>query len=156
MTPPEPPAIPRTIHMALDVGDVRIGVAVSRSGVIAEPLATIERRGRRQVLDDIGRIIAEHRISHCVLGLPRLEGGTEGEQAAKTRAFARSLARRFPTLEIDFWDERFTSNEARSLAGKRIAGKSNPGLVDRIAAAIILQEYLDHRSENRRDIQKED
>lgn len=128
---------------ALDVGDVRIGVAISRSGVIAEPLATIERIGRSQTLNELQSIIEANRITTLVVGIPLLEGGGEGEQAEKSRAFARSLQRRMPTVKITFQDERYTSAEAREIAGKRAAPGEKKGLVDRIAAAIILQAFLD-------------
>jgi len=137
-----------TAVLALDVGDVRIGVAISRSGVIAEPLQTVERLGRSQVLDALQRIVEESGATLCVVGLPLLEGGAEGEQAEKTRAFARSMARRFPALKIEWWDERHSSGAARGHAGRRADG--DRGLIDRIAAAVILQEYLDDQSEKKR------
>lgn len=131
---------------ALDVGDVRIGVAISRSGVIAEPLATIERIGRSQTLNELQSIIEANRITTLVVGIPLLESGGEGEQAEKSRAFARSLQRRMPAVRITFQDERYTSAEAREIAGKRAAPGEKKGLVDRIAAAIILQAFLDEQA----------
>lgn len=138
---------PRDIYLGLDVGDVRIGVALSRSGLICEPLLTIERRGRTQTLDAIDALIREHNATVLVIGLPLLERGVEGEQAAKTRQFARSLARRFPKVRIDFQDERHTSGEARDHAGSRLRDGGPKGLVDRLAAAFILQQYLDRRND---------
>lgn len=135
--------------MALDVGDVRIGVALSRSGVIAEPLTTIERTGRKQTLDELQRVVDEHRVTHCVIGLPYLEGGEEGEQAEKTKSFARSLARRLQKLVIEFWDERHSSGDARSHLGRRMKN-AQKGVVDRLAAAFILQQYLDHRADEQK------
>jgi len=126
--------------MALDVGDARIGVAVSRSGIIADTRETITRVGRKQTLDAIGKVLEEDGVTVCVLGLPLLEGGTEGEQAEKTRAFSRSLQRRFPTLRITFHDERYTSAQAKGMMGRDGGAK---GRVDQLAAAIILQEWLD-------------
>lgn len=138
------------VYLGLDVGDVRIGVALSRSGVICEPLTTIERRGRSQTLDALDALVREHGITVMVLGLPLLEGGTEGEQAEKTRAFARSLARRFPQVRIVFEDERHSSADARDHAGRRVRPDGPKGLVDRLAAAFILQKYLDALSEKKR------
>lgn len=138
------------VYMSLDVGDARIGVALSRSGVLAEPLLTVERIGRSAALDAIEEIVESNRVSVCVVGLPLLENGTEGEQAAKTRKFARSLARRLPALEITFWDERHSSAEAAEIAGKRIKSTGDKGLIDRIAAAVILREYLDFRNERKK------
>lgn len=126
--------------LGLDVGDSRIGVAVSRSGVIAEPLATITRLGRKRTLDTLEEMVEAHGVGVCVVGLPLLESGVEGEQAEKTRAFARSLARRLPALEIVFHDERHSSGHAREIIGKKTREK---GAIDRVAAAVILQEWLD-------------
>ena len=137
----------RDVYLGLDVGDVRIGVALSRSGFICEPLLTIERRGRKQTLDAIAALILEHNATVLVLGLPLLERGVEGEQVEKTREFSRSLARRFPKVRIDFQDERHTSGDARDHAGSRLRDGGPKGLVDRLAAAFILQQYLDRRNE---------
>ncbi|CAN5421932.1 Holliday junction resolvase RuvX [soil metagenome] len=139
------PAFPA---IALDVGDVRIGVAISRSGVIAEPLLTIDRTaGRKQTLDALQALVEQHGAKCCVIGLPLLVGGAEGEQAEKTRAFSRSLARRLPRLSLHFFDERYTSGDARDLIGRRAQSK---GEIDRVAAAYILQQFLDHLNEDKK------
>ncbi|MCC5876948.1 MAG: Holliday junction resolvase RuvX [Candidatus Sumerlaeia bacterium] len=128
------------VYLGLDVGDARIGVAISRSGVISDTRETIHRVGRKQTLNAIEKVVVEEGVTVAVLGLPLLEGGTEGEQAEKTRAFARSLQRRLPHLKICFQDERHSSNHAREIIGGRVGGK---GRVDQVAAAVILQEWLD-------------
>lgn len=127
------------VWLGLDVGDARIGCALSRSGIICEPVATVARRGRTQALDAIGRLVQEHAVTDIVLGLPLLEDGREGEQAEKTRAFSRSLARRMPNLRLHFEDERHTSGEAASFAGRAPAH----GDIDSFAAMLILQRHLD-------------
>ncbi len=131
------------VYIALDVGDARIGVALSRSGVLAEPYVTVERKGRRQVLDAIEAIVTETAATDCVLGLPLLEGGQEGAQAEKTRAFARSLQRRLPALRLHFFDERYTSSDAREIAANRGQRSPSRALIDRLAASVILQDFLD-------------
>lgn len=142
-TPPnERPAGP---WIALDVGDARIGVAASESGVIARTLPAIVARGKRARLDAVEAVAQELSARTLVVGLPVLEGGAEGAQAEKTRAFARSLARRMPAMAVVFWDERHTSSEARGLLEGRRGGEA-PGRVDSVAAAVILQEFLDHTS----------
>ncbi|MBX3729114.1 MAG: Holliday junction resolvase RuvX [Candidatus Sumerlaeia bacterium] len=126
--------------LALDVGDRRIGVAVSESGVIAKPLGAVERTGRKATLDALEALVRQYDVRRAVVGLPLLEGGVAGEQAEKTRAFVRSLQRRLPGLEVVEWDERHTSSEAREILGP---GRLEPGRIDSVAAAVILQEYLD-------------
>ncbi len=140
--------------IALDVGDVRIGVAISRSWVIAEPLETIKRVGRKQTLNALERIITANSVTHCVVGLPLLEDGQSGEQAEKSRAFARSMARRFPQLTIDLHDERYSSRDATEIAGERVRGGENRGLVDRLAAAVILREFLDQLQDREKKSEK--
>ncbi len=136
----------KAVYLGLDVGDARIGIALSRSGVLSEPHTTVFRRGKRQMLDEIQRIVEANSATHCIVGLPLLESGSEGEQAEKTRAFVRSLKRRMPHLIYEFMDERYTSNDARELAGYRAGPGGEAGLIDRLAAALILQQYLDQKS----------
>ena len=138
---------PPDVYLGLDVGDVRIGLALSRSGIICEPLVTITRTDKRQVLDDIQKVVEQNRVTVCVVGLPRLTAGDEGSQAEKTRAFVRSLQRRIPKVRYVFEDERFTSSEARDMIGGGRAAKK--GELDRVAAAIILQQYLDRLASER-------
>lgn len=127
--------------LALDVGDARIGVAVSESRIIAQTLDAIERRaGRTATLDALQKLVDDFKVGLVLVGLPVLESGAEGEQVEKTRAFARSLARRIPAVRIEFRDERYTSSQAREILG---GGRQPKGRVDSVAAAVILQEYLD-------------
>lgn len=133
------------VYLALDVGDARIGVAISRSGVLAQPLMTIERRGRKQVLDELEALTREHTVTDCVLGLPVLEGGRPGEQAEKTRAFSRSLQRRLPALRLHFQDERYSSAEAEEIAAAKGYDQPPRALIDRLAAAVILRDFLHQR-----------
>ena len=137
--------------LALDVGDVRIGLAVSESRTIATTLPSIERNGRRATLDALERIIGQHEVRSVILGLPLLESGEEGDQAERTRAFARSLKRRLPKLGIEFWDERYTSAEAREILGGEA---ETVGRVDSVAAAVILQEFLDHGQNGNGTVEK--
>ena len=129
-----------TALLALDVGDARVGVAMSESGVLATPLPAISRRGKTACLDALQRLVEQHGVARVIIGLPLLESGVEGEQAAKTRAFARSLARRLPAIEILFADERHTTGHAREILGRRAA----PGTTDSVAAALLLQDHLNH------------
>jgi len=129
--------------LSLDVGDVRIGVAVSESRVIASTLPAINRKaGKKATLNALQEIVDSKRVDEVVIGLPYLESGAKGEQAEKTEAFARSLARRFPNLQIHFRDERYSSSEAKDILG---GDNQEKGRVDSVAAAVILQSFLDEK-----------
>lgn len=141
----------REVLLALDLGEARIGVAISRSGVIAEPLEIIHRTGRRQALDAIQRLVEANHATTCVVGLPLLESGAEGEQAERTRAFVRSMARRLPALRIVFQDERDSSNEADEIRSHRAPSREHR---DHLAAAVILRDYLEHRTEREKKPQE--
>ena len=139
-------------YLGLDVGDVRIGVAVSDpEAVIARPLDTVHRTPKKACLDRLESIVRETGAAGAVVGLPLLESGKEGEQAERTRAFMRSLARRIPNLQYTFWDERFTSRDADAFQHDRgehrkRKRKNEGSRRDELAAAMILQEWLDERS----------
>lgn len=130
--------------LGLDVGGRRIGVAVSdESGVIASPVGFVQR-GRRE-LDELRDLIARYEAVQLVAGLPVGLSGREGPQAAEVRAFADAAAAAV-ALPLAYWDERLTSAMAeRTLiaAGSRRARRREQ--IDAVAAAIILQGYLDHK-----------
>jgi putative Holliday junction resolvase len=132
--------------MALDVGERRIGVAIADElGTIASPLATVDR-GKRE-LEEIRGLAQERGVSHLVVGLPTGLSGREGPQAAAVRAFADTLAAAVtPEIQIEFWDERLTTTVAER-AIREAGGRKKPrkGQVDAVAAAVILQGYLDAR-----------
>lgn len=130
--------------LGLDVGDRRIGIAVSDfTGSLATPIETYRRRTPEQDVQYITRLAEENEASKIVVGLPKNMDGTEGEQAAKTRAFAGRLEHSAPVL---FWDERLSTAEAtRRLL--EVGGRRSRDLrksVDAEAAAVILESYLDH------------
>ena len=132
--------------LALDVGERRIGVAVGdETGTIASPLTTVQRGPGD--LAEIGRLIAECTVSRLVVGLPTTLSGREGPQAAVVRAFAADLAAVVPQdFPLDFWDERLTTAIAERVlleSGTRRAHRRHR--VDAVAAAVILQSYLDSR-----------
>jgi len=130
--------------MGLDVGDRRIGVALSDpTGFLATPLTTIQRTGGKRDIATVTRLATEHEAQLIVVGLPRLLSGVIGEQARKTMEFAEKL-RRQTAIPVVLWDERFSSVTADELMGQ--AGR-NPAerkaRIDAAAAAVILQTYLD-------------
>lgn len=139
--------------LGLDVGNVRIGIAVSDAlALLARPLATLERRPHAECLDALCRILDETGARGLVVGLPRLEGGEEGEQARRTRAFIAQLRPRLAQRPVIWWDERYTTAEAREhpavgRRGQKRRGGGDPrhSSRDEIAASILLQEWLDER-----------
>lgn len=140
--------------LGLDVGNVRIGIAVSDAlALLARPLATLERRPHAECLDALCRILDETGARGLVVGLPRLEGGEEGEQARRTRAFITQLRPRLAQRPVIWWDERYTTAEAREhpAVGRRGQKRRGGGHApqhssrDEIAASILLQEWLDER-----------
>ena len=130
--------------VGLDVGEVRVGVAVSDEGWLIASPASMVRRGP-SALGDLRRLVASWDAGTVVIGLPRGMSGREGPQAATVRAFAAQLAEALgPTVEIAFWDERLSTAAAerslRASGGKR---DRKSGEVDAVAAAVILQGWLD-------------
>lgn len=130
--------------MALDVGERRIGVAVSdETGVIATPVATVGRGGGD--LDEIRRLVGAWEVDRLVVGLPTGLSGREGPQAALVRAYAARLGAHLgPEPPLEFWDERLTTaiaERALIAAGTRRAQRRER--IDAVAAAVILQSYLD-------------
>src|SRR5512145_1412156 len=97
---------------ALDVGDARIGVAVSDDlGVSVRGVGVVARTGGTHDLAAVARMLAPHEVSRIVIGLPLNMDGTEGRQASRVRAFGDRL-RNHLGIPIDFWDERLTTFEA--------------------------------------------
>ena len=133
--------------MALDVGDVRIGIAVSDlMGIIANPLETYTRKG---VLDTDAEYIAnlakEKEVSLIVSGLPLGLKGQENDQTAKTREFIDKL-KEVCDVPIEYLDERFTTLSAvRVLIVGNVRRENRKKVIDKVAATIILQNYLDRK-----------
>ena len=137
--------------MGLDFGSKTVGVAVSDPlGITAQGLEIIRRKEEnklRQTYARIEELIVEYQVEEIVLGLPRNMNATEGERAGLTREFREGLERR-TGLPVTLWDERLTTvaaDKAMMEAGiRRERRKEN---VDKIAASLILQGYLDSRRE---------
>jgi len=142
--------------LALDVGDRRIGLAITNPlGVTAQPLFTVHRTTLRADLKAIARFIRQHNVATLVVGNPLHADGTESKQAAKAQAFARALAAEHPALEHHLLDERLTTREAHELldaAGRapRSAGPasriSRRELIDQVAATLLLESFLAQRA----------
>ena len=136
--------------MGLDFGSKTVGVAISDSLlVIAQPLEIVRRKEAnklRQTLARIEELIVEYEVEELVLGLPLNMNDTEGERVVLTREFKEKLERR-TGLPVVMWDERLTTVEADNVMMEAgIRRENRKEYVDKIAAALILQSYLDSRS----------
>jgi putative holliday junction resolvase len=132
--------------LGLDVGSRRIGVAVSDPlGITAQGLETLQRKNKRHDLAHLERVIREYSVKEIVVGLPLRMSGAAGSQAEKMQAFAEELGRRFG-LPVHFWDERLTSAEAnRLLRQTDLSIEKRSHAVDRMAAILILQGWMQSR-----------
>lgn len=133
--------------IGLDYGQKTVGVAISdESMLIAQPLETIERKHEtklRQTYARIETLIEEYQVGRIVLGLPKMMNNTQGPRVEATKEFAEALERR-SGLEVVFVDERLTTVEAnRILEETGVAVSARKEHIDKMAAAIILQTYLD-------------
>jgi putative Holliday junction resolvase len=128
--------------LGLDLGERRVGVAVSDdTGVIASPDRIVDLG--RFTLADVAALAAELAVDGIVVGLPKGMRGDEGHQAREVRAMAADIGRHV-ALPIVFWDERLTSAIAdRALASSGKSTRDRRGRLDAIAAAVMLQSYLD-------------
>ena len=136
--------------MGLDFGSRTTGVAVSDPlGITAQGVETIVRQGTaflRQTCARIEELIKEYEIEEIVLGYPKNMNNTAGERAEKTEAFKAMLERRTGKPVI-LWDERLTTIAAeRVLMESGVRRENRKAVVDKIAAVLILQGYLDSRS----------
>ncbi|NJO52671.1 MAG: Holliday junction resolvase RuvX [Leptolyngbyaceae cyanobacterium RM2_2_4] len=136
--------------LGLDVGKKRIGVAgCDRTGLIATGLTTIERRSFLQDVEQLRYIIQEREVQVLVVGLPYTMDGSLGFQAKQVQKFASRLSTALQ-LPIEYVDERLTSFEAeQALLAENRSPSRNKALIDRKAAAIILQQWLDARRKQR-------
>jgi putative Holliday junction resolvase len=132
--------------LAIDYGSRRMGLAVSDLlGITAQGLETLERKNNRSDFARLQKTIREYRVGEIVLGYPLRMSGEEGMQSQKVAAFAEQLREQF-RLPVHLWDERLTSAEAnRLLREANLSIKRRAQAVDRVAAVLILQSFLQAR-----------
>ena len=136
------------ILLGLDIGDTRIGVAISDAlGVAAHPLCTLTRKNRQVDLIVISDLVSIHEVERVIIGLPISLDGSLGAQAEKVQKFAKRL-KGVLDVPIEFQDERFTTAEAEAIL--RELGKDareQKGLIDEVAAVLILKDYMNRGQE---------
>lgn len=137
--------------LALDAGERRVGIAISDpTGTVARPLQTLVRDSREDDFAAIAAIVAEHDIALVVVGQPLSLDGTEGPQARRVARYADALAAHL-SIPIVPWDERFTTIVADEILHRNRKDKKKrrahaKSEVDAVAAAVILQSYLDSQN----------
>lgn len=146
--PPEAPRVTRIL--AVDHGSRRIGLAVTDElGVTAQGLPTLHRTTKRNDFDHLRRAIKRYNVAEIVVGLPLRMSGEQGTQSEKVEAFAEELRARFK-LPVHLFDERLTSVEANRLLDETdISDRRRKEVVDRLAAVLILQAFLESRVSRR-------
>ena len=133
--------------MALDVGEVRVGIAISDPGErVASPVTVLPSAEVKSCAKSFMRVLEDWEPELLVSGLPYTLSGEEGPQAARIRAFAAEVSKR-TGIPVEFSDERLSSAEAkRSLREKGMSEREMRGKIDMIAASIFLQSWLDARA----------
>lgn len=134
------------VRLGIDVGSVRIGVAVSDPrGVLATPERTVDRAaGSTADIEEIVTLAATAGAVEVVVGLPRHLSGAEGESAVMARQYASMLAERLAPVSVRLVDERLTTVDAhRNLRASGVSGRHQRAVVDQAAAVLILQGALD-------------
>ena len=133
-----------TRSLGLDIGDRRIGVALGDpGGILASPFTIIDRSDDSQAIEAIISIINQHQVEQIVVGWPRSMDGSTGKQAEKVKDFVQRL-RSYTEVPVEFRDERLTTVSAKRLMQAANTKKTRRRAKDdAIAAALILQGYLD-------------
>ena len=135
--------------LALDPGTKRVGVAISdEMRWIAQPLQTFERRSPQADVAHIEELVQRHGVCEVVMGMPLRSDGTMGPEAQCVQQFMKTLEQLLKVPVVP-WDERLTSRSAESLLiAADVSRKKRKSAVDRVAAAILLQSYLEAHSDD--------
>lgn len=130
--------------MALDVGSRTIGIACSDALLMtAQGIETIRRTSLENDFNRLRELISEYEVHELVVGMPKNMNGTKGERAEKTEEFVEKM-KAVIDLPVTFWDERLSTVMAeRQLIVADVSRKKRKGVIDKMAAVVILQGYLD-------------
>jgi putative Holliday junction resolvase len=130
--------------LGLDVGSRRIGMAISDPlGLTAQGLPTLQRQNKRLDFAHLAKVVKDYQVSEIVVGYPLRLSGIEGIQSEKMQLFAEELRKKFG-LPVHLWDERLTSTQAnRLLRETDLSIKKRGQAVDRMAATLILQNWME-------------
>lgn len=135
--------------LGLDVGDATIGIAISDTlGWTAQGITTIRRKNIRQDVYHLQKLIHQHHVKEVVVGIPFTMSGEFDAQTRKILNFATLLRTTF-RLPVVTWDERFSTIAANKILDMgHVTKKKKAAIIDKVAATIILQNYLDSRHES--------
>jgi putative Holliday junction resolvase len=127
--------------MALDVGERRVGIAVSHSGILVTPHSVLYRKSKKEDFARLGRLITELKVERVIVGLPYSLSGYEtiGPQARRIKRYAEALAKTI-TIPLEYFDESYSTADAEAYLA---ASGQKRVPIDAAAAAVILQNYLD-------------
>lgn len=131
--------------LALDIGKVRVGVAVSDPmGLTAQPCPTLKRQPHQEFIENLAQLIEKYQVRTVVAGLPIGLKGQKGSSYHDVLSLRDEMRKRWPEVRFETCDERFTSTMAQQIVRNAPKGKKrNKGLTDQIAAQLILQHYLE-------------
>lgn len=137
--------------MGIDLGTKTIGIAISDElGWTAQGIETIKRTNDENDLERIGELIKEYHVSEIVVGYPKNMNGIVGERGQASERFAKQLTKRFQ-LPVHLWDERLTTVAAeKTLLDADMSRKKRKQVIDKLAAVLILQSYLDRHQQAKR------
>ena len=142
--------------LALDPGERRIGVAVSDpTQTLARSLTVLARADEGGILERVAALVREQEVERVVVGHPLTLGGDVGPQAAQVGRFARALSQVLE-VPVELWDEGYSTVQAERILRERgVRGHKRRRRIDAVAAAVILQDYLDaqalHRDQQREE-----
>ncbi len=130
--------------LALDLGEKRIGIAISdENNQLARSFGTIKRSSRSADFSSIGHIVSEQDVVQIIVGLPTLSSGEEGSKAAWVRDYCQDMSHNLG-IQVVLWDESFSTVDAQnSMRERKMSRSQRRKRVDEVAAAMILQSYLD-------------
>ena len=136
--------------MAVDYGDARTGLAVcDRTEFLASPIGTIEERNAQILAMKVAHMAEQYEVGEIIVGLPVNMNGSEGPRAQKCRAFAETISL-VTEIPVVMWDERSTTVTAHQILNEtNVRGKKRKGVVDTVAATVILEGYLDYRRKSK-------
>ncbi|MBW1971708.1 MAG: Holliday junction resolvase RuvX [Deltaproteobacteria bacterium] len=138
--------------LGLDVGDKTIGIAISDPlFMTAQGISTVYRKSMREDIEALEDIIKKYNISLIICGFPKRVDGSIGEQAIKVKDFSSEIEAYFK-IPVILWDERFsTSSATRTLLEADLSRRKRKKVINKLAAVIILQNYLDYQFLNKQN-----